>query len=203
MRRTILLAGLAFVLAMPAAAGASHDPSGAPFDQDFVAGRGSILALAGYAFDARSGPSGENPTGTASYGQRGGFLIDAQVTCLTVTGNRATIGFDNPPSDPFQGPRFGFFFVEDSRGDPVPPPIPGLPPAPADLFAFGGAADAPRVCPAPTDANFGSIPLVGYRPTNEIVVHDATMPTTKGQCKRGSWRNFGFKNQGACIKFVR
>lgn len=27
-------------------------------------------------------------------------------------------------------------------------------------------------------------------------------PTTKEQCKDGGWRNFGFKNQGQCIKYV-
>ncbi len=27
-------------------------------------------------------------------------------------------------------------------------------------------------------------------------------PTTKDQCKNGGWENFGFKNQGQCIKYV-
>ena len=205
MKHIILLAGLAFVLAMPAPAGASHDPSGAPFDRDFVSGSGFEPALFGYGFDVRSGPSGEDPAGVARFSRRGGFLIAGQVTCVTVRGNRATIGFDNPPFDPFHGPRFGFFFVEDNRGDLVPPPLPGLPAAPADRFSFSPAAEAPQVCPVPTDANFQSVLPSGYRPNNEIVVHDAPVrPTTKDQCKRGGWRNFGsaFKNQGACVKFV-
>jgi hypothetical protein len=30
------------------------------------------------------------------------------------------------------------------------------------------------------------------------------LPTSKGQCKKGGWKNFGntFKNQGDCIGFV-
>ena len=27
-------------------------------------------------------------------------------------------------------------------------------------------------------------------------------PTTKDQCKHGGWKNFGFKNQGQCVKYV-
>jgi hypothetical protein len=27
-------------------------------------------------------------------------------------------------------------------------------------------------------------------------------PTSKAQCKRGGWKQFGFKNQGRCIAFV-
>jgi hypothetical protein len=205
MKHTVLLAGLALVLAMPAPAVASHDPSGTRFDRDFVSGRGSEAALYGYSFDARSGPSGEDPAGEVQFSSRGGFLIAGQVTCVTVRDNRATIGFDNPPFYPFQGPRFGFYFVEDSRGDPVPPPFPGFPAGPADRFSSTTTAEAPRACPAPTDANFESVSPIGYRPINEIVVHDATpLPTTKSQCKRGGWRQFGsaFKNQGACVKFV-
>jgi hypothetical protein len=29
------------------------------------------------------------------------------------------------------------------------------------------------------------------------------VPTTKQQCKHGGWRQFGFKNQGRCIRFVQ
>jgi hypothetical protein len=30
----------------------------------------------------------------------------------------------------------------------------------------------------------------------------AGFPTTKAECKKGGWKQFGFKNQGQCIKFV-
>jgi hypothetical protein len=29
------------------------------------------------------------------------------------------------------------------------------------------------------------------------------VPTSKSQCKNGGWRDFGFKNQGQCIRFVK
>jgi subtilisin-like proprotein convertase family protein len=29
-----------------------------------------------------------------------------------------------------------------------------------------------------------------------------TVPTTKAQCKKGSWRDFGYPDQGTCISFV-
>jgi hypothetical protein len=29
------------------------------------------------------------------------------------------------------------------------------------------------------------------------------LPTTEGQCKHGGWKQFGFKNQGRCIRFVK
>jgi hypothetical protein len=36
-----------------------------------------------------------------------------------------------------------------------------------------------------------------------VVVTDApSLPTTKDRCKNGGWRQFDFKNQGRCIKFV-
>jgi hypothetical protein len=30
-----------------------------------------------------------------------------------------------------------------------------------------------------------------------------TFPTSKSQCKNGGWRDFGFRNQGQCIRFVK
>jgi hypothetical protein len=31
----------------------------------------------------------------------------------------------------------------------------------------------------------------------------AGVPTSKQQCKHGGWRQFGFKNQGQCIRSVK
>ena len=36
----------------------------------------------------------------------------------------------------------------------------------------------------------------------EEVVVEPTDPTTKNQCKKEGWKDFGFKNQGQCIQFV-
>jgi DNA-binding beta-propeller fold protein YncE len=36
-----------------------------------------------------------------------------------------------------------------------------------------------------------------------VAVAVSPVPTTKGQCKHGGWMQFGFKNQGRCIRFVK
>jgi DNA-binding beta-propeller fold protein YncE len=43
----------------------------------------------------------------------------------------------------------------------------------------------------------------GRGPTAVAVSPLARVPTTKEQCKHGGWRQFGFKNQGQCIRFVK
>jgi hypothetical protein len=170
-------------------AGASHDPSGAPFGEDFVTGTaGSFIGFSRTvnSFDAHSGPSGENPRGTTeTRGPR--FLLQGTVTCLAVDANRATIGvaIASNPTDVIAG----LYFVEDNDGEGQ------------DRLSFvsqGGVA--PTVCPSP--------PLFFTPPPiteGDITVHDAPpLPTSKDQCKLGGWRNFGtaFKNQGQCVAFV-
>jgi hypothetical protein len=183
---------LGAALALPGAAGASHDPSGAPFGEDFVTGRVFTSDPPGIAiaihtvFNARSGPSGESPTGTVRIDvellEPGNFLTfdTARVTCLNVTDNRATIGTQS---------QFGFgvlHFVEDNDG------------AGQDRHAVLLPGEVPTVCPANPSAD--PAPIFG----GDITVHDAVpFPTSKDQCKNGGWREFpGFKNQGQCVAFV-
>jgi hypothetical protein len=66
---------------LPTVASGSHDPSGAPFDQDFVTSTGFDTV------DAHSGPLGENPFGTVRFAG-----TTATVSCLNVQGNRASVG---------------------------------------------------------------------------------------------------------------
>jgi hypothetical protein len=192
--KALRIAGLALLTAFGLAgtAAASHDPSGAPFDEDFVTGRVFTADPPGIAiaihtvFDAHSGPSGESPTGTVRIDVEllvpGNFITFAttRVTCLNVTGNRATIGTQS---------EFGFgtlYFVEDNDG------------AGQDRQAVLLPGEVPTVCPAnpPTVLS----PIFG----GDITVHDAVpLPTSKDQCKDGGWREFPeFKNQGQCIAFV-
>jgi hypothetical protein len=196
MRRIVLAAISALCLVgglvSPSTASASHDPTGAPFAEDFVTGTvvqpeectPSTCFRLVLVFDAHSGPSGENPAGTVRIDVQeasGTSTFDTGlVTCLDVSGNRATIGA-----------RFGFggfvVGVEDNDG------------AGQDrlgLLAVGGPA--PSACPTfPSTA----LPTIF---AGDLTVHDAVPhPTSRAQCKNGAWRDFpGFKNQGECVAFV-
>jgi hypothetical protein len=169
------------MLLLVPAADASHDPSGAPFDEDFAVG-GATFRPAGIQInvDAHGGPSGENPTGDAGISLRLNF-IGGPVTCLTVTGNRAVIGGE------FAG--LGYLFVvEDNAASGTP-----------DRFGEGDPGqDSPTICPADPDVALEPIE------SGDLVVHDAQpFPTSKEQCRQGGWRQFGFKNQGQCVAFVQ
>jgi len=68
--------------------------------------------LTPFEIDVRSGPSGENPTGTASFQFPGG-VISGPVTCLAVDGPLAVFSISDPPAiltflvfdvDVFEGP---------------------------------------------------------------------------------------------------
>jgi hypothetical protein len=93
------------VLGIPAVAPATHSGSGGP-GHDFANGGGSN-GFFQIAFEARSGPEGEDPKGSVSARSRpnGGFPVPfrfgGEVTCLRVDGNRASIKYrfdhaDNP-----------------------------------------------------------------------------------------------------------
>jgi hypothetical protein len=181
MRRRMLFVAAAIGIGM---ALASPGVSGAQVSQDSVTGGGQIVGTS-FSVDARSGPSGENPTGTVILLSSPilGFRVEGAVTCLTVTGNRAVIGFRQTGGNfPVGG---GFIEVTDDT---------------PDTFAFTGTAsgEPPTVCP-PTLGIGGT--ALG---TGDIVVVDApALPTSKDQCQNGGWRNFpGFKTQGDCVSFV-
>jgi hypothetical protein len=203
MKRGALAAVVASVLVLllaPSAA-ASHDPSGEPFGVDFVSGTaaqpvqclGTLCFQQRFTFsDVRSGASGENPTGTVEvtidFGPRGSASFSGPVSCLNVTGNRATVGVDfsaGPAPGSFTG---AVFFLQDSDG------------AGQDGLALTLDGGVPSVCPG--------VPAAAPPPIAEgdITVHDSPpLPTSKEQCKRGGWRNFGtaFKNEGQCVAFVQ
>jgi hypothetical protein len=204
MKRSAVVVMLAAVLTGVAAssAGASHTPDGLPLDQDFVTGEEVTDFLPGgtsgpirfiYVFDAHSGPDGQSASGTfrqdvesLSLGpeSRHTFLT-ARVTCLNVTGNRATIGVELPPELPAEV-RWTLLSVEDNDG------------AGQDKTGSLLTGEAATVCPA--NASIPLSPIFG----GDITVHDAQpFPTTTQQCKNGRWRDFpGFENQGDCVSFV-
>ena len=68
-----------------------------------------------YFFDVRSGPAGENPSGTVTL--RGRFITDpGAVTCLAVRGNRASIGVSFTGGG-FVEPSGSVIFVDDLGGE--------------------------------------------------------------------------------------
>jgi hypothetical protein len=192
--KMLSIAGLALLsaFALAGTAAASHDPSGAPFDEDFVTGRAFSSDPPGIAiaihtvFDAHSGPSGESPTGTVRTDvellEPGNFLTfdTARVTCLNVTDNRATIGTQSQSGVGI------LHLVEDNDG------------AGQDRHAVLLPGQVPTDCPA--NLSIVLSPIFG----GDITVHDSVpFPISKDQCKNGGWRDFPeFKNQGQCIAFV-
>jgi hypothetical protein len=92
-----------FILAAPGdgrlALGSSPAPAQTPVGDSAV---GRIVELgeppariAGAEIDVHSGPSGESPTGTASWGAGGAgdFSTASVITCLAVTDRTAVVGF--------------------------------------------------------------------------------------------------------------
>jgi DNA-binding beta-propeller fold protein YncE len=50
-----------------------------------------------------------------------------------------------------------------------------------------------------------SLPAVttGVGPHHIALSPERRVPASKQQCKHGGWKQFGFKNQGQCIRFVK
>jgi hypothetical protein len=169
----VLAAGL---LAMPSISMAAPQPP-RPL-QDSVTGSGVASNCGGdgrVAISARSGPSGENPTGQVTCGA----LFGGPVTCLSVSGNVALLITGSIVFGPV-----AVRVTDNGTSDRLQ--------AFPTSFAPGGG------CPMPLSA-YADFPFTG-----DLVVVDAPpSPTSKEQCKNGGFAQFGFKNQGACVAFVQ
>ena len=172
---TVLGVGLAISLGAPSGAGASHDPSGAPFGEDFVTGT-AFLVDSTVTLDAHSGPAGEDARGSVVFSSG----LVGSVTCLRVEDNRASVGIQFPTIQGF------YFVVDNGEGE-------------NDEITADVTFTPPTECPSPTRVGA----FFGWEHVN-VIVHDAPpRPTSKDQCKNGGWRDFGvFKNQGDCVSFV-
>jgi hypothetical protein len=150
--------------------------------QDSVVGSGTMDRGKSFEIDVRSGPSGENVSGTATVDSVVGVL-SGSASCLSVRDHEAIF---NVP-----GTLLGLvtFRVIDNAELGIPFP---------DVVAF---FPSPFRSPSDCSPLFISGDLVE---TGDIAVVDAPpFPTSKAQCKNGGWRNFpGFKNQGDCVSFV-
>jgi hypothetical protein len=134
------------------------------------------------------------------------FIVDAEATCLSVSGKVAIVGVTGTelqPRIPVEFPIAGLIRFVDAggpdsaadavevaytRGEVFGPPLPG----PTSCSTF--PATFPSVPRFPDFAN----------ETGDVVVTDTLpFPTSKDQCKSGGWRTFGvLRNQGDCVSFV-
>jgi hypothetical protein len=151
--------------------------------EDSVTGSGTAGPYT-FAFDAHSGPAGENPTGTAtiSLTSTPSVFTSGPVTCLAVDGNRAVIGIENGPGSLTAGEGTSIEVSDDP-----------------DALFFRLVVAPPSTC-LTDPSGYEPIPVT----SGDITIVDAKpLPTSKEQCTNGGWRNFpGFKNQGDCVSSV-
>ena len=206
-RSALCLVALALgVLALPSLSSAAPAPS-----QDSVVGG---INSGGIGFfisaDVRSGPSGENPSGTFTYSfgspTNSTNLLGVTISCLAVSGDTAVVGGSGVLRSRGPGPTgpvetntpTGFIAIVTDNGDVQPPP-PGQPfPMTPDTLkvAFLATPD----CAAPSNVGFGEFEGFGGF---AVVDAQPPLPTSKDQCMHGGYAQFGFKNQGQCVAFVQ
>jgi hypothetical protein len=174
------------VLAFAPAAVQAKTPAAQPATIDSATATGTADIYSSIDINAHSGPSGENPTGTASVSEvvlpgRPPVPVFGPVTCLIVTGNTAVLNYQPQIS-------VGTVTVSltDNGGN-------GL-----DEFTVGLLQRVPTDCS----------PVVGgitarLDPGRATVIDAQPLPTSKGQCKNGGWARYGFTNQGQCMTFVK
>ena len=152
----------------------------------FSGGPGRAGVFEVVALDATSGPSGEDPTGGASFIVAGSLLVGGPVTCLRVRDSDATMNI------PYAINGLGIVTIEVFDSGPDNPG--------ADRFDALPTARAPGDCSPLPPTTFGG-PLSG----GDITVTDALPPpASRDQCKNGGWKSFGamFENQGQCVALV-
>jgi hypothetical protein len=155
-----------------------------------------------FVLDVHSDRSGGNPSGTLEWHVGGGLgpTWSATVTCLSVSGSTAVIGFSGTMF--FLGdlrPTAGLIRVVDGGG----------PSSALDSFETAETQGPPNGAPIPGPTDCSSYPSSftpsdsGVNHSGDITVIDALpLPTTKDQCRRGGWITFGFSSHAACTAYV-
>jgi hypothetical protein len=175
-----LLATIAVIVAMLSPNATAQTPT-----QDSVTGSGGAGMTRADAFtfeiDAHSGPSGENPTGSAQITPSElGQPFGGPITCLAVTGNVATFNF---LALPVSSSVETFVATDSPAGDQI---------------AFVGPGRGPSDC-----SPVANPPNQALRAGDIVVVDAQPLPASRAQCTNGGWRDFPqFKNQGDCVSFV-
>jgi hypothetical protein len=149
--RWLLISGVLVVaLASPDGAHAAKAPAG-----DSAIGNGNAGFFT-FDFAVTSGPLGESPAGHLAVEAQGfGAFETDTITCMSVSGNAATIGGTLQPNS------FGFAAVIATVVDNGPAGS-GL-----DYFNATPVAAAPTTCPAPFASSFGNVV------TGDVAVVDA------------------------------
>jgi hypothetical protein len=185
------LAALLGVLALgalttPSGSIAAPAPPAQPL-QDSVMGRALTVEGVDFEITARSGPSGENPTGQVTF-RSGGSANTGTVTCLTVHANVALLKAEFVSAD--------LVTLVSLRITDLPVDFLGRP---QDRVDVGLTSTAASECSSPEATYFSEQRVF----TGDITVVDApSLPTSKEQCKNGGYSAYGFKNQGECVAFV-
>jgi hypothetical protein len=185
-----LLVSLIAVAALPVAASAQPAPGQQSAESPFFA---NLTFPFFGSFNAVSEAGGSNPSGQVNYfmgaGPTSGKNVSATVVCLSVSGNTAVIGFQGTSVRGLEPPVpvVGELVVADNG------PADSL----LDTVGLAERATGAANCAAPG-------PVSPKPVSGDVIVHPPALPTSKEQCKKGGWRNFGtvFKNQGDCVSFV-
>ena len=111
LKRTLASTVLGFPVLL--AAGAVDASAESPNDR--LTGHGSIpiTTVEGISVGAHSGPLGEDPNGHFRFTTTSGFTASLHVTCMTVVGNRAIVGGNDPSIVP---PGNGRYLVVEDNG---------------------------------------------------------------------------------------
>ena len=178
-RKLLRLAAL--VLALGAAPAASAAPAPAGDSVTGVATNGDGRDFTRFTFDAHSGASGENPTGTVVFDTLFGSFGALPVSCLTVSLKRASMVIDAPPNAGIAG----FYLTVEDNG-----------PGPQEGLDWSILNSLPPDCPIPSGA-------ISQSETGDIVVTDSPpAPTTYAQCRQAGWVKYGFAGHADCNAYV-
>jgi hypothetical protein len=174
-----LLCWVACALALAPAVAAAQGPAGDSVTGVATSGDGRDFTR--FTFDAHSGPSGENPSGTVVFDTFFGSFGALPVSCLTVSGKRASMVIDAPPNAGIAG----FFLTVEDNG-----------PGPQEGLDWSILNSLPPDCPIPSGA-------ISQSETGDIVVTDSPpAPTTYAQCRLAGWVKYGFASHAACNAHV-
>jgi hypothetical protein len=172
--------------------------------------KGTIFDANGLAGDvnAQSGPTGDRPTGTAQFGSPDSTLAprwDLNVTCLSVTGHTAIVGFTGTYFTYFDWgeayPTAGLIRAIDGGGAN----------SELDSLEFASVTGPQDGAPIPGPTTCSSYPGGYPQPHGPIVNHDGDLgitdgqpiPSSKADCAGGGWRSYGFfTSEASCARFA-